>query len=100
MSQSFAISEMGGGHAIQKPPHMQTQQVYTHTAKAAVVPASWGIGTFHQNNPIYNQRVVTHNEMAPVHRGTSSRQVSHQFIYSFFLLSDYHLIESHLRSYF
>ena len=71
----------GIGHGVataihgQKPPHMQTSVGYSHEAKQAVVPTSWGIGTFHQNNPIYNQRVVSASD-ARVPRGASSRQVS------------------------
>jgi len=57
---------------------MQTGDAYSHVAKQAVVPSSWNIGTFHQNNPIYNQRVVSQfiDEQVATRRGTSSRQVS------------------------
>ena len=74
---SFEINEIGAGTtAAARPPapHMQTGQAYSVQAKHAVVPSSWGIGTFHQNNPIYNQRVVM-EAVNHVTRGTSSRQV-------------------------
>ena len=78
--EGFEISDMGGHTAVTrhepKPVHIQTGQACNVQAKAAIVPASWAVGTFHQNNPIYNQRVVSVHDAVPVHRGTSSRQVS------------------------
>ena len=69
----------GASHAIHahQPIHMQTQHAYTTAVKKAVAPSSWAVGTFHQNNPIYNQRIVSLvDEPVAAHRGISSRQVS------------------------
>lgn len=39
------------------------------------MPTSWAIGTFHQNNPIFNKRTVVMDERGQAaHRGTSYRQ--------------------------
>ena len=43
-------SDMGGAAVTRhepKPTHIQTGQAYNVSAKAAVVPASWAVGTFH-----------------------------------------------------
>lgn len=73
----YASSEVGGALAS-KPPHIQSSMGYSNVAKAAVVPESWAVGSFHQNNPIYNKRTVVMMEGPGHHRGTSSRQVVSQ----------------------
>ena len=40
-----------------KNVNMQTAYGMTLQARMPVVPASWGVGTFHQNNPIYRKQV-------------------------------------------
>ena len=84
MSRYYEASDIGAvaHNPIPKPPHMQCNDAHTALAKHSVIPASWGVGTFHQNNPIFEKRTVQHIEVNPgnkVHRGSSSRQVVSHF---------------------
>ena len=77
MTEHHITAKVGATVAPQhyaQPLHMQTVHSYSNATKAAVVPASWNVGTFHQNNPIYNQRVIVMQEAGP--RGASARLVS------------------------
>ena len=90
MSRYYEASDVGAyvpaQHAAPKPPHISSSKAYEGHAKAAVAPSSWGIGTFHQNNPSFNARTAVAVEaggVAGAHaRGTSSRQAVSENDYS------------------